>query len=337
MYNILLVNEKEIVNKVFVNIVKNLKKFKIAGECYSYKESLLKFDLAKIDIIFSEYQSSIEMKINYIEEIYKKNKHVKIFFIANYSNLIILKSVIDNINHKEVVDFILKPITNMKIVEVLENYEKKQKNLENLMIDEVYQEFHNHNFKKVYLYITYISTWLKNHKDINISDKMDYIEHKIISTYIDSYNIKDLVNEQTLLIDYENIIINNLYPVWLFDTFDYIFKKRTMDRYPIMENFYNYIDNNIDQNISLKDVVDNLNISQGYLSRIFKKEYNLTILNYIHLKKINKAKFMFLRYDSSIVDVCYKLGYKESSYFCKVFKKYENLTVEEFKNCYKKE
>ena len=48
--------------------------------------------------------------------------------------------------------------------------------------------------------------------------------------------------------------------------------------------FLFYISENLEKNISLKDVVDICAISQGYLSRLFKFEYNLTVLEYIHLK-----------------------------------------------------
>ncbi|WP_454206159.1 helix-turn-helix domain-containing protein [Peptoniphilus sp. Marseille-Q6390] len=73
------------------------------------------------------------------------------------------------------------------------------------------------------------------------------------------------------------------------------------------------------------------NISQGYLSRLFKNEYNLTVVNYIHLKKINLAKEYILLENSSVLDIAFNLGYNEYGYFSKVFKKYEKMTVEQFR------
>ena len=50
------------------------------------------------------------------------------------------------------------------------------------------------------------------------------------------------------------------------------------------------------------------------------------------MKKIHLAKTYFYFNKDSIVDVAFKLGYNESSYFSKVFKKYENMTVKEYKS-----
>ena len=44
------------------------------------------------------------------------------------------------------------------------------------------------------------------------------------------------------------------------------------------------------------------------------------------------AKGYFYFTEDSIADVAFRLGYNESSYFSKVFKKYEKMTVKEYKN-----
>ena len=120
--------------------------------------------------------------------------------------------------------------------------------------------------------------------------------------------------------------------IWLFNIIEYIFVTRSQNRYPILKNVFEYIQDNIKNYISLDDVVKSCNVSQGYLSRIFKKEFNMTVMNYIHLKKINLAKEYICVSRMSISDVFVKVGYSEFSYFCKVFKKYEENTVSNFKS-----
>ena len=119
---------------------------------------------------------------------------------------------------------------------------------------------------------------------------------------------------------------------WLFNIIEYIFIVRSQNRYPILKNIFKYIQSNIKTYISLDNVVKSCNVSQGYLSRIFKKEFNMTVMNYIHLKKINMAKEYICVSRMSISDVFVKVGYSEFSYFCKVFKKYEENTVSNFKS-----
>jgi len=49
------------------------------------------------------------------------------------------------------------------------------------------------------------------------------------------------------------------------------------------------------------------------------------------MRKMYMAKSYFCFTNLSITDVAFKLGYNESSYFSKVFKKYENITVYQYK------
>ncbi len=86
------------------------------------------------------------------------------------------------------------------------------------------------------------------------------------------------------------VLDKRMLSIWIFKIMDYIFAEISSSKYAILKNVFKYIDNKIGEDISLKDIVKDCNISQGYLSRIFRKELNMTIMNYIHLKKINLAK-----------------------------------------------
>lgn len=148
--------------------------------------------------------------------------------------------------------------------------------------------------------------------------------------------------------DEENRDIGTLFPLneglieesmttelWLFRVLDYIFQKNSSNRYPLLHNVFLYIENNIKSEISLNKIIENCAISQGYLSRIFKEQFQVSVMEYLHMRKIYLAKGYFYFTDDSIAEVAFRLGYNESSYFSKVFKKYENMTVKQYKalNC----
>ncbi len=57
----------------------------------------------------------------------------------------------------------------------------------------------------------------------------------------------------------------------------------------------------------------------------------MSVTEYLHLKKMHLAKGYFYFTEDSIAEVAFRLGYNESSYFSKVFKKYEKMTVKEYK------
>lgn len=118
---------------------------------------------------------------------------------------------------------------------------------------------------------------------------------------------------------------------WLFKVMNYVFQQNSIKKYSILNDVFSYIENNIEEEIGLNEIINNCSVSQGYLSRIFKRQFNISVMEYLHMRKINMAKSYFCFTDLSITDVAFKLGYNESSYFSKVFKKYENTTVYKYK------
>ena len=82
-----------------------------------------------------------------------------------------------------------------------------------------------------------------------------------------------------------------------------------------------------------------LNISQGHLSSIFKKQTGKNFSDYVTEVKIEKAKELIGTYQYMMYEVSDMLGFDTQYYFSAVFKKitgytpkeYENMTIK--KNC----
>jgi len=105
--------------------------------------------------------------------------------------------------------------------------------------------------------------------------------------------------------------------------------------YPLMKDVFSYLENHIDEDISLKDVVNHCQISQGYLSRILKKYYGISVMEYIHLRKLDSAKLDLMFTDDGMADIAQRRGYASSSYFSKIFKKYEGVTCREYRKSHR--
>ena len=54
-------------------------------------------------------------------------------------------------------------------------------------------------------------------------------------------------------------------------------------------------------------------------------------MDYLHLRKIHVAKMRFANAGHSVSEVAFALGYSEAGYFSKVFKKYEHMTVQQYR------
>ena len=91
-----------------------------------------------------------------------------------------------------------------------------------------------------------------------------------------------------------------------------------------------YIDSHITQPSSLSRVAKEINVSESYFSMLFKKEVGENCIAYINRKKVEAAMAM-LDEDYLIYEVAEKLGFDNSNYFGKVFKKYTGLTPEQYR------
>lgn len=92
----------------------------------------------------------------------------------------------------------------------------------------------------------------------------------------------------------------------------------------------NYLNDNINTNITIEDLASKLNYSKYYFLREFKKFTNLTPYQYIIDKKMQKAKKLLLNKSNTITSVAFDLGFNDQSYFTNVFKSHFNLTPGQF-------
>lgn len=98
-----------------------------------------------------------------------------------------------------------------------------------------------------------------------------------------------------------------------------------------LKNVLRYLDAHYTESISLDSLAEQFYISKYYLAREFKREYGITIIQYLLTKKITNAKEL-LRYSSaSIEDIAQLCGIGDASYFNKVFKRIEGCTASEYR------
>lgn len=98
-----------------------------------------------------------------------------------------------------------------------------------------------------------------------------------------------------------------------------------------LDEIMNIIQYNYDKNISITDLAKSVFMSPGYLSRAFKEEVGITLKEYILQKKIERAKELLLHKSTSVKIVSNSLGFKDSLYFSRIFKKKTGLSPLEFK------
>ena len=83
-----------------------------------------------------------------------------------------------------------------------------------------------------------------------------------------------------------------------------------------------YIQDNYSRAITLQDVADDVGMDKSYIGRIFKKEFNEGIIEYLNHYRLNKAE-EFLSMGMNVSEAAEKVGFNDPAYFGKCFKKYK--------------
>lgn len=95
-----------------------------------------------------------------------------------------------------------------------------------------------------------------------------------------------------------------------------------------------YIEEHYQETLTLEKVAEAVNLNPVYLSNIFRKETNEKFVDYVHKRKIEAAKQMLCSEDTSVVNIAETLGYFDSKYFSKIFRKYVGIKPTDYRNIY---
>ncbi|GAB6108535.1 response regulator transcription factor [Fusibacter bizertensis] len=87
--------------------------------------------------------------------------------------------------------------------------------------------------------------------------------------------------------------------------------------------------------ITLEDLAIKLNVTPQYLSKVFKEDTGVTFKEYLTELRIERSKEMLRSGDYSIKDICFEVGYNDTSYFIRAFKKFEGLTPKDYQKIYR--
>ena len=87
-----------------------------------------------------------------------------------------------------------------------------------------------------------------------------------------------------------------------------------------------YIDANIDSDISLADLAAVAELSQFHFSRAFRKSAGKTPQQFVMHRRVERAKQLLERPDLPLVEVSLRAGFKNQSHFTTLFRKYTKLT-----------
>ena len=83
----------------------------------------------------------------------------------------------------------------------------------------------------------------------------------------------------------------------------------------------NYIDDNLYKRITMDEISSIFYFNKDYLMRIFKKELDITIMDYINKRRIYNSLDLLKNSDDLIIKVALNSGYSSLEYYSETFTK----------------
>lgn len=313
MRRVLVADDESLMREALSRMIKKIDGFEVVHAVDNGKDAVELCQKEAIDIVFLDIMMPEMNGIETGQRIKKINRDISIYILTAYNKLDYLQEAIK----MKAEEYLLKPVSQSRIEELLrshlkENHPSKNEN------DRIKPLLNFSSYREMYYGVP---EYVKK-----LEAEAEYQE--IISDLVKAYpqtaqKLRSLANSP--------VGHKKEFEYRLVLSMDAVYRDQAIEKHPIFVEIFKFLDDHLLENIGLTEITQCCKLSQGYLSRIFKEAFGISVMAYIHMRKMSLAKWYFLKNQTSLTDAAYRLGYNESSYFSKVFKKYEHVTVLEYK------
>ena len=109
-------------------------------------------------------------------------------------------------------------------------------------------------------------------------------------------------------------------------------KKRKIS--PYLNAVLNYIKNNYRKKITVRDVAENVNLSESHLFSVFKKEMGISPITYLNNYRLSIAADELIKTDKTITEISDMVGFRDAVYFNKLFRKAYQMSPSKYREVY---
>lgn len=105
----------------------------------------------------------------------------------------------------------------------------------------------------------------------------------------------------------------------------------------VIEKVKQFIVEHLDEDLQRETLAAYVHMNSSYLARIFKKQENISLGDYIMEKRIAVAKQLLVKTNLQISIIANRIGVSYSSYFTKIFKDHEGISPQQYRDKRKSE
>jgi len=93
-----------------------------------------------------------------------------------------------------------------------------------------------------------------------------------------------------------------------------------------------YMQDHMTEEITVEQLSSLIYVSKSYLSRIFKQQTGLSLIEYLRLIRVEAAKALLVSTNTPVAEISYIIGYNSPKYFCRAFHSCTGMSPREFKS-----
>ena len=102
----------------------------------------------------------------------------------------------------------------------------------------------------------------------------------------------------------------------------------------LFEAIRQYIDTHFREDVTRDFLAKMFYISPNYLSHLFQREGKIGLNEYLNQIRLEYAKSLLKNYDLNVKEIAHASGFKDSNYFCRIFRKKTERSPSEYRRQY---
>lgn len=102
----------------------------------------------------------------------------------------------------------------------------------------------------------------------------------------------------------------------------------------IVSKIIQYLSEHIGDKVTQEEIMKEFSLNRNRLNELFIRETSMTCLNYLVKMRVNLAQIMLAETALQIGEIAARVGYADSNYFIKVFKKFTGVTPSKYRESF---
>ena len=104
------------------------------------------------------------------------------------------------------------------------------------------------------------------------------------------------------------------------------------DRHPGLERAIRFMDENLDQPLTLERIAQTMFVSRFHFARMFRLVTGESPMQYLRRLRVERAKRMMVRGDLTLSEIAAEVGFCDQSHFTRIFRQATGTTPRRFQS-----